>query len=239
MPSAASVFISRVIFITWSGFSLAASAPSLLIDDKFDLPDDSLWHFQTTAFKEGVLSPGLEADPHGRGFATGQLRVDASASSLRFIPRHGTKEHRSCFLGYRSDFRMDSVYARHVQVEFTGEIANPAGTDSVGGLYVLVRYADDMGYPNLARTTADIRGPQIIDLDTANLVQIRKTDWLAAPQLSSEVRARPCPISSGSGSAISPRAAPPSSPNPCWSEVSGPGASCAGLPFPARPVEPK
>lgn len=190
MPSAASGFFPRVMFIAWSGFCLAVGAPSLLIDEKFESPVDSLWHFQTTAFKEGVLSPGLEVDVRGRGFATGQLRVDPSASALRFIPRHGSREHRSCFLGYRSDFRMDSVFARHVQVQVTGDIVNPAAADSVGGLYVLVRYADDLGYPNMARTTLDIRGPQTIDLDTAQLVPIRKTDWFGAPPLNPEILAR-------------------------------------------------
>lgn len=162
---------------------LASATPSVLVDDGFDAADDSLWHFQAAAFTEGVLSPGLEADTRGRAFASGQLRIDPSASALRFVPRHGVKAHRSCFLGYRSDFRMEDVFARKVEVDILGEVANPAGEDSLGGLYVLVRYEDEYGNALLARTTTDIRYAQTVALDTAALVPIRKTDWFSDPPL--------------------------------------------------------
>ncbi|HEY6565013.1 MAG TPA: hypothetical protein VIY86_10985, partial [Pirellulaceae bacterium] len=180
----------RSVLPALAGLHLAVAAPSVLVDDGFDAADDSLWHFQAAAFTEGVLSPGLEADVRGRNFATGQLRVDPSASSLRFVPRHGVKAHRSCFLGYRSDFRMADVYAGKVEVDILGEVANPAAGDSLGGLYVLVRYEDEFGNASLARTTADIRFPQSIALDTSALVPIRKTDWFSAPPLDPDKRAR-------------------------------------------------
>jgi hypothetical protein len=163
--------------------SVASAAPNVLVDDPFEAPDDSLWHFQTAAFTDGVLSPGLAADPRGHSSATGQLRVDASASALRFMPRHGTKAHRSCFLGYRSDFRIDGVSASKVEVEIRGEIANPAADDSLGGLYILVRYEDEYGNSTFARTTTDIRFPQTVAIDTARLVPVRKLDWYSSPPL--------------------------------------------------------
>lgn len=161
----------------------ASAAPSVVIDDGFDASQDSLWHFQAAAFTEGVLSPGLETDVPGRTFSSGQLRVDPSASALRFVPRHGVKAHRSCFLGYRSDFRMQDVFARKVEVDIVGDVINPAAEDSLGGLFILVRYEDDLGNAYLARTTADIRFPQTVSLDTAALVPIRKVNWFAAPPL--------------------------------------------------------
>jgi hypothetical protein len=161
----------------------ASADPTVLIDEGFDTADDSLWHFQAAAFTDGVLSPGLEADVRGGAFASGQLRVDPSASALRFVPRHGAKAHRSCFLGYRSDFRIEDVYARKVEVDILGELANPAAGDSLGGLYILVRYEDDIGNASLARTSADIRFPQTVSLDTSALVPIRKVDWFSAPPL--------------------------------------------------------
>lgn len=189
MAPAPSLLI-RSVLLALAGLSLAVAAPSVLVDDDFGSANDSLWHFQAAAFTEGVLSPGLEADVHGRAFATGQLRVDPSASSLRFVPRHGVKAHRSCFLGYRSDFRIMDVYAGKVEVDILGEVSNPAAADSLGGLYVLVRYEDEFGNASLARTTADIRFPQSIALDTSDLVPLRKTDWFSAPPLDAEKRAR-------------------------------------------------
>lgn len=166
-----------------SGLGIAHSAPSVLVDDGFDRSHDSLWHFQAAAFTEGVLSPGLEADTKGRTPAGGQLRIDPPASALRFAPRQGVKAHRSCFLGYRSDFRIEDVFARKVEVDVLGEVINPAGKDSLGGLYILVRYEDEYGNAHLARTTADIRFPQTVSLDTASLVPVRKTDWFSSPPL--------------------------------------------------------
>ncbi len=159
---------------------IAYANPSVLIDDDFGAVNDSLWHFQALAFNESVLSPGLEADTRGRAFASGQLRVDPEASALRFVPRHGVKAHRSCFLGYRSDFRMEDVYASKVEVDISGEVSNPAGEDSLGGLYILVRYENEVGNVSLARTQADIRGPSIVALDTAALLPVFRNDWVSA-----------------------------------------------------------
>lgn len=169
---------------------IAYASPSVLIEDDFGAGNDSLWHFQALAFNQGVLSPGLEADTRGRAFATGQLRVDPAASALRFVPRHGVKAHRSCFLGFRSDFRMEGVYASKVEVEIGGEVSNPAGEDSLGGLYILVRYENEVGNVGLARTRADIRYPGTIALDTAILMPVFRNDWISGTPLAGEQLAR-------------------------------------------------
>jgi hypothetical protein len=185
MPPAASVFF-RSLLPALAVLRIASAAPSVLIDDDFSTADDSLWNFRTAAFKDGVLSPGLEADPRGRTDATGQLRVDASASALRFVPRHGVKAHRSCFLGYRSDFRIEDVYASKVEVEIGGEVINPAAGDSTGGLFVLVRYENEVGIASLARTMAGIRSPRTVAIDTSALIPIGRTDWFSLAPLEGE-----------------------------------------------------
>lgn len=189
MPPAASVLI-RSLLPALAALRIASASPTTLVEDDFGAADDSLWHFRTAAFTAGVLSPGLEAKIPGRNFGTGQLRVDAPASALRFVPRHGVKAHRSCFLGYRSDFRMDGAYARHVDVEILGQVSNPAAQDSLGGLYVLVRYENEAGFGSMARTLSDIRSPGTVSLDTAALAPVDETEWLSYPPLSAERCAR-------------------------------------------------
>lgn len=182
MPPAASVLPSVLLAVLTAAFPVSA-APHILVDEDFSSADDSLWHFQTAAFTEGVLSPGLAVDVRSRVPATGQLRVDPGASALRFLPREGAKAHRSCFLGYRSDFRMEDVYASKVEVEVRGEVANPAAGDSLGGLFILVRYENEVGNAGLARTRSDIRYPGTVLLDTAGLVPIGRTDWFGLAPL--------------------------------------------------------
>jgi hypothetical protein len=144
MPSAASRFSLFPLLALLGAACVATAAPMTLVSDGFIAATDSLWHFQTAAYRDGVLSPGMEAEIPGYGPASGQLKIDPEAASLRFMPKRLHNAFRSCFLAYRNDFRMDSVFASHVKVEILETVTDPTDGDSLGGLYVLIRYEDEM-----------------------------------------------------------------------------------------------
>jgi hypothetical protein len=189
MPSAAFVPMLLSMLVLLGGTSVSIAAPTTLIRDDFNLATDSLWHFQSAAYRDGVLSPGMQAAIPGRDPATGQLKIDPDAGSLTFVPKQLHNAFRACFLAYRNDFRMESVFASHVQVEISDNLVDPAGDDSLGGLYILIRYAGDLESEMLARTAMKVKNPQTIDLDTCAMVSIRQGDWLSSPIMGKDARA--------------------------------------------------
>jgi hypothetical protein len=190
MPSAASRYSLFTVSVLLGAACMATAAPITLVSDGFIAATDSLWHFQAAAYRDGVLSPGMEAEIPGYGPSTGQLKIDPEAASLRFMPKRLHNAFRSCFLAYRNDFRMDSVFASHVKVEILESVTDPTDGDSLGGLYVLVRYEDETGYQRMARTAAKVRRPQTVDLDTCALIPIRQADWLSSHPLDEHARSK-------------------------------------------------
>lgn len=188
MPSAAfapSLFFGLALLIAASP---ATAMQTTLVSDDFTTATDSLWHFQTATFRDGVLSPGKEADIPGVSPTSGQLNIDPVASVMRFTPRRLHNAYQSCFLAYRNDFRTDSVFASHVRVEIPDNLTDPTADDSLGGLHILIRYSNEMGEFGLARTVMKVKHAQTIDLDTCAFVYIRKGDWLASPVMNSDRR---------------------------------------------------
>src|SRR4051812_6761428 len=145
------MLIGAGIFLFAHSESVAANLT--LIDDGFQSKTDSLWHFKSAAFRDGVLSPGLEVQIPGYSSGSGLLGINPSLSALQFVPRQSTKSHRSCFYGYRDDFRIDSTVASHIHIDLLDPVSNPSSDDSVGGLFLFVKYMDDLGYKGLARST--------------------------------------------------------------------------------------
>src|SRR4051812_26374728 len=102
MPTAASNLSLFSTLALLGMASMVSAAPSTLVSDDFSVATDSLWHFQTTAYRDGNLSPGKEAEIPGYGATTGQLKIDPDAASLLFMPRRLHNDFRSCFLAYRN-----------------------------------------------------------------------------------------------------------------------------------------
>gem|GEM_PF-5084708 len=189
MPSAAFRSLIFLTLVLLNATLPATAAPLNLVADDFSAATDSLWHFQAAAYRDGILSPGREADIPGIGPVTGQLKIDRDANSLCFTPRRLHNSFRSCFLAYRNDFRMDSVFASHVRVEIGDNLMDPSMEDSLGGLFLLIKYEGEYGYQGTARTATKVKAGQSIFLDTCAFISVNTGSWLTTQKIDAGPRA--------------------------------------------------
>ncbi len=83
---------------------------------------------------------------------------------------------------------MESVYASHVRVEFQENLVDPAQDDSLGGLFLLIKFEGEAGYHGLIRTTSKVRGGKSYNLDTCQFIGVNTGDWLSQQKVEPDVR---------------------------------------------------
>lgn len=185
-PRAFSALIGLVLCIHTS--SAAASSFSTLVEDDFNAPTDSLWHFQTATFRDGVYSPGFKAEIPGRNAETGQLKIDPEKGQLVFMPRKLSQAHRSCFMAYRNDFLIEGAYAGQVRIELTHPLINPSANDSLGGLFALIQYREINGGTKFLRSASPIKVSAPFDLGASAWYPIETYNWLITERISSHLQ---------------------------------------------------
>lgn len=169
---------------------MAYSAPLNLVLDGFKVSNDSLWHFQTAAFRGGIFSPGKQTEIPGRDAESGQLKVDITKDQLFFLPRKLSEEYRSCFLAYRDDFWIDGAFASQVRIELSPKIINPSSGDSTGGLYALLRYLGPDGKPQFMRSSRQLVGGSSFELNTMKWFPIEVGNWLITEPMETYMQTR-------------------------------------------------
>jgi Outer membrane protein beta-barrel domain len=188
--------LARFCFLSGllAAWGVAASPLSALVDDDFKASTDSLWHFQTATFRDGVFSPGNKAEIPGRDAETGQLKIDTEKGQLVFLPRKLSQAYRSCFMAFRDDFLIEGAYAGRVRIELAHPLINPSSNDSLGGLFALIQYREQNGRAKFLRSATPIGVGVPFELGAKRWYPIEAYNWLitepAAPHVQSQALSR-------------------------------------------------
>jgi hypothetical protein len=172
------------------GILPAVARPLTLVFEKFGTHTDSLWNFKTAAFRDGaeIPSPGREAEIPGTGPITGQLKIDTGTHSLFFAPKKSLNPLRSCFVAFRTDFRVDMAFASHLRIDVSSKTVDPTANDTLGGLYLLLQYQNENGSMGMVRSAAKVKPGQGVDVDTSTWISLKSGNWLSTQNSSPKER---------------------------------------------------